>query len=301
MSKLFAMSDAISRFVQNGSAVVLGTAQETLIPFAAGHELIRQRKRNLTLIGTISDILFDQVIGGGCVHRVRAAWVGNVITGSSYNFRRAIESGTTDIEDHSNLTMSMSLRAAAMGVPFMPARTALGSDLFKSNKSLKTITCPFSGDTLTAVAAIRPDVTIVHTQRADENGNAHIWGNIGITREACLASDGVIITTEEIVPAEIIRSDPNRVVVPGFLVRAVVHAPWGGHPSAVPGCYNRDHQSFLDYRAASRTPESFADWKAFWIDNVNNREDYLNRVGKNRMNRFKIKHHFRSEPADFGY
>lgn len=301
MSKLFAMSDAISRFVQNGSAVVLGTAQETLIPFAAGHELIRQRKRNLTLIGTISDILFDQVIGGGCVHRVRAAWVGNVITGSSYNFRRAIESGTTDIEDHSNLTMSMSLRAAAMGVPFMPARTALGSDLFKSNKSLKTITCPFSGDTLTAVAAIRPDVTIVHTQRADENGNAHIWGNIGITREACLASDGVIITTEEIVPAEIIRSDPNRVVVPGFLVRAVVHAPWGGHPSAVPGCYNRDHQSFLDYRAASRTPESFADWKAFWIDNVNNREDYLNRVGKNRMNRLKIKHHFRSEPADFGY
>ncbi len=299
--KLVTMPEAISRFVQNGSAVALGTAQETLIPFAAGHEIIRQRKRDLTLIGTISDILFDQLIGGGCVRKVQAAWVGNVITGSAYNFRRAIENGNTEIEDHSNLTMSMSLRAAAMGVPFMPARTALGSDLFKSNARLKTITCPFTGDTLTAVAAIHPDVTIVHTQRADEQGNAHMWGNMGITREACLASECVIITAEEIVPTDTIRSDPNRVVIPGFRVRAVVHAPWGGHPSPVPGCYNRDHQSFIDYRTASRTPESFADWKVFWIDNVKNRVDYLNRVGKNRIDRLKIKHHLRSVPADFGY
>ena len=144
------------------------------------------------------------------MRKIQAAWVGNVITGSSYNFRRAIENGNTEIEDHSNLTMSMSLRAAAMGVPFMPARTALGSDLFKSNARLKTITCPFTGDTLTAVAAIRPDVTIIHTQRADEQGNAHMWGNMGITREACLAGEYVIIIAEEIVPTDTIRSDPNR-------------------------------------------------------------------------------------------
>ncbi len=117
----------------------------------------------------------------------------------------------------------------------------MGSDLFKSNARLKTITCPFTGDTLTAVAAIRPDVTIIHTQRADEQGNAHMWGNMGITREACLAGEYVIIIAEEIVPTDTIRSDPNRVVIPGFRVCAVVHAPWGGHPSPVPGCYNRDH------------------------------------------------------------
>jgi glutaconate CoA-transferase subunit A len=300
-SKLMSLSEAISRFVKDGDSVAIGLAQETLIPFAAGHELIRLRKRGLTLIGPISDILFDQLIGAGCVAKIRAAWVGNVITGSSYNFRRAVETGQIDMEDHSNLTLAMGLRAGAMGVPFMPVRTALGSDLYKTNPGLKTITCPFTGDTLTAVAAINPDIAIVHVQRADAHGNAHTWGNLGITREACLAARRIFLTAEEIVSPEVISSDPNRVVTPGFRVNAVVHAPWGGHPSPVPGYYNRDHQAFLDYRAASRTPELFAGWQARWVDGIHSSDEYTRLLGDNRIVQLLLKTHILSETVDYGY
>jgi glutaconate CoA-transferase subunit A len=262
----------------------MGTAQETLIPFAAGHEIIRQRKRALTLIGPISDILFDQLIGAGCVDRVRAAWVGNVITGSSYNFRRAVEQGEVEMEDHSNLTISMALRAGAMGVPFMPARTALGSDLFQTNQNLKIATCPFTGETLTAVAAINPDVALVHVQRADEFGNAHTWGNLGITREACLASQHVIITTEEIVEPQLINGDPNRIVTPG-----------------VPGYYNRDHQAFIDYRESSKSSAAFAHWLATWVDPVTSSDDYLRLLGADRVAGLTITHHVLSGSVDYGY
>ncbi len=300
-TKKISLSQAIARFVPDDSAVVMGTAQETLIPFAAGHEMIRQRKRDLTLIGPISDILFDQLVGGRCVRKIRAGWVGNVITGSGYNFRRAAENRTIEIEDHSNLTLSMGLRAAAMGVSFMPTRTALGSDLYKTNSSLKTMTCPFTGNTLTAVAAIRPDVAIIHVQRSDEYGNAHVWGNLGITREACLASQSIIITAEEIVSSDVITSDPNRVITPGFRVIAVVHAPWGAHPSPVPGCYNRDHEAFIAYRTASKTPEAFADWQARQVDAVHNSDDYLALLGKERTHGLALKHHVISEETDYGY
>jgi glutaconate CoA-transferase subunit A len=300
-SKLFSLSEAIDRFVTDGCSVALGTAQETLIPFAAGHEMIRQRKQDLTLIGPISDMLYDQLIGAGCIARIRAAWVGNVITGSGYNFRRAVESGEVEMEDHSNLTISMALRAGAMGVPFMPARTALGSDLYRTNGSLKTMECPFTGETLTAVAAINPDVAVIHVQRADEYGNAHCWGNMGITREACLAARRIVITAEEIVAPEVISSDPNRVITPGFRVSAVVRAPWGAHPSPVPGYYNRDHPFFLDYQDNSRTPEEFAGWQAQWVDGVNNSQDYQALLGVERMESLGITQHARSVVADFGY
>ena len=299
--KRMTLAEAISRFAPDGSAVALGTALESCIPFAAGHEIIRQRKRDLTLIGPISDILFDQLIGAGCARKVRAAWVGNVISGSGYNFRRAVENGSIEVEDHSNLTLAMALRAGAMGVSFMPTRTALGSDLFKTNPSLKTVICPFTGDILTAVAAITPDVTIIHVQRADEYGNAHAWGNLGVTREACLASRHIIVTAEEIVSPDRISSDPNRVVTPGFRVSAVVHAPWGAHPSPVPGYYNRDHQTFLDYQEDSKTPEAFANWQARWVDDARSSEDYLARLGDERVTSLQLRRHSLSEPLDFGY
>jgi glutaconate CoA-transferase subunit A len=246
-------------------------------------------------------MLFDQLIGAGCVEKIRAAWVGNVITGSGYNFRRGIESGTLKIEDHSNLTIALALRAGAMGVPFMPTHTALGSDLYKTNSSLKVMKCPFTGDNLTAVAAIRPDVTIVHVQRSDELGNAHAWGNLGVTRDACLASRHVIITAEDIVPPDIISSDPNRVFTPGFRIGAVVHCPFGGHPSPVPGYYNRDHQMFLDYRNDSRTPQLCADWRKRWVDNVHNHQDYLDLLGTERIDGLAIKNHVLAERVDYGY
>ncbi len=257
-SKLIPLSDAIGRFVPDGSSVAAGLGLEASIPFAAGHEIMRQRKRGLTLIGPISDMLFDQMIGAGCVQRVQAAWVGNVITGSGYNFRRAVESGALRVEDHSNLTIAMALKAAAMGVSFMPVRTALGSDLIVAHPGLTPIACPFTGGPLAAVAAIAPDVTLIHVQRADASGSAHAWGNLGVMRDACLAARHVVITAEEIVPAAVITSDPNRVIIPAFRVSAVCHAPWGAHPSPVPGFYNRDHQAFIDYRDGSKTPEAFA-------------------------------------------
>jgi glutaconate CoA-transferase subunit A len=246
-------------------------------------------------------MLFDQLIGAGSASRVQAAWVGNVITGSGYNYRRAVESGDLRVEDHSNLTLAMALKAAALGVPFLPVRTALGSDLFATNPGLQRCRCPFSGEPLAAVAAIVPDIAIVHVQRTDEQGNAHVWGNLGVMRDACLAARHVIITAEEIVPPEVITSDPNRVITPGFRVKAVAHVPWGGHPSPVPGHYNRDHQAFLEYRDRSQTAEAFAGWRQHWVDSVRIPEDYLRLLGRERVEALKLRHHLYSEPVDYGY
>jgi glutaconate CoA-transferase, subunit A len=298
--KRLSLPDAIERFIPDDSRIVMGASLESVIPFAAGHEIMRRGRRDLTLVGPISDILFDQIIGAGCVRKVQAAWVGNVITGSGYNFRRAVENGQLETEDHTNLTISLALRAAAMGVPFLPTRTALGSDLFKTNPGLKTTTCPFTGDRLTAAAAIRPDVAVIHVQRSDVYGHAHAWGNLGISREACLAARRIILTAEEIVAPEVITSDPNRVIVPGFRVSAVVHAPWGAHPSPVPGHYNRDHQAFLDYREASKSPEGFAEWKAKWVDGIGSPADYAALLGRERMAQLAIREHVYSEPVDYG-
>ena len=300
-SKLIPLSDAIAKFVPDGGTVAASLSLEALIPFACGHEIIRQRKKNLTLVGPISDILFDQILGGGCVRKVRAAWVGNVITGSSYNFRRAVESGAVDVEDHSNLTVAMALRAGAMGLSFLPLRSAMGSDLFATNSSLKILRCPFTDKKMAAVAAIQPDVTLIHVQRADEFGNAHAWGNLGLARDACLASRHVVISAEEIVPPDKISSDPNRVITPGFKVSAVVHAPWGGHPSPVPGYYNRDHQAFIDYRNQSRSPEAFDKWRSQWVDGVQNPADYQRMLGDQRCEALAITDHVWSEPVDYGY
>jgi glutaconate CoA-transferase, subunit A len=300
-SKLISLEEAIGRLVPDGSAVAAGLGLEALIPFAAGHEIMRQRKRHLTLIGPISDMLFDQLIGAGCVSSVRAAWVGNVITGSGYNFRRAVESGRLRVEDHSNLTLAMALKASALGVPFLPVRSALGSDLFSTNSGLRRFSCPVSGDPLVAVAAIRPDVAIVHVQRADEYGNAHSWGSLGVTRDGCLASRQVILTAEQIVPTAVITSDPNRVITPGFRVSAVVHTPWGGHPSPVPGNYNRDHQAFIDYSENSKTAAAFERWLQHWVNDVRAPEDYLNLLGRERIEALKLKQHLYSEAVDYGY
>jgi glutaconate CoA-transferase subunit A len=225
--KLLSLAEAVDRFVSDGSSVVLGTALESCIPFAAGHEIIRQGKKDLTLIGPISDMLFDQMIGAGCVRRVQAAWMGNVITGSGYNIRRAVEGRQVLVEDHSNLTMTLALQAAAMGVPFLPTRSALGSGLLHTNPHLYPFQCPIIGQKLLAVEALAPDVAVVHVQRCDTKGTAHLWGSVGLTKQACLAGKHVIITAEDIVEPAVVRSDPNRVLVPAFKVSAVCHVPWG--------------------------------------------------------------------------
>ena len=223
MTKLMSMHDAIAQFVPDGASVVLGAALESLIPFAAGHEIIRQQKKDLTLVGPISDILFDQIIGAGCVKRVIAAWVGNVSAGLGHNYRRACEQGIPnriEVWDHSNFTIALALLAGGMGAPYIPTYSLLGADFTKTNPSLKESTSPFNGEKVMLVPALQPDVAILHVQRSDENGNAHAWGNLGISEEAALASKRTIIVAEEIVAKEIIVSDPNRVLAPSFKVCA---------------------------------------------------------------------------------
>jgi glutaconate CoA-transferase, subunit A len=303
-SKLMTMQEAIERHVRSGSMVLLGAELEQMIPFAAGHELIRQGRRDLTLVGPISDILFDQLIGAGCVSRVMAAWVGNASAGLGYCFRRAVESGIPrpiDVVDYSNLTMALALHAAALGVPFLPTYTTLGSDLLKKNGNLREFPSPVSEEKLVAVRSLRPDIAILQVQRSDAFGNAHKWGSLGVAVDGARAARKVIVVTEEIVEPSVIASDPNRTLIPGFLVAAVVNEPWGAHPSPVQGYYGRDHAFFAEYHEQTRKLVDFEDWLARWVLQVPGRKEYMNRLGPSRIERLCVREHAFSRPADFGY
>jgi len=284
--------------------VLMGAQLEQMIPFAAGHELIRQGRRDLTLVGPISDILFDQLIGAGCVSRVMAAWVGNVSAGVAYCFRRAVEQGiprAIATVDYSNMTMALALHAGAMGVPFMPTYSTLGSDLLKRNGNLREFSSPVNEDRLVAVRALRPDVAVLHVQRADENGNAHLWGNLGVAVDGARAARKVILVAEEIVSPAVIASDPNRTLIPGFLVTAVVHEPWGAHPSPVQGYYGRDHAFFHEYHERTRKLDEFEKWLARWVTGVPSRAAYLGQLGGGRVEGLKVRQHALSVPVDFGF
>lgn len=298
------MAEAIARGVTDGASVVMGCGLESAIPFAAGHEIIRQRRKDLMLIGPISDMLFDLLVGAGCVARVTAAWVGNVGDGLGHNFRRAVEYGIPrpiEVEDHSNLTLALGLQAAAWGVPYLPTLTALGSDLLTRNPHLRTTTSPFADQTVVAVEAIRPDAAIVHVQRADEDGNAHLWGNLGITVEAVRAAGRVIVTCEEVVAPDVIRSDPNRTVVPGFLVEAVVPEPWGAHPSPLQGYVRRDDAFYVEYHEQSRSREEFERWLHAWVLDVRDRREYLTRLGEDRRRGLQITVPALAAPVNYGW
>lgn len=298
------MREAISRHVPSGSMVLLGAQLEPMIPFSAGHEIIRQGRRDLTLVGPISDILFDQMIGAGCVSRVMAAWVGNVSAGVGYCFRRAVERNIPrrlEVVDYSNFTLSLALHAGAMGVPFMPTYATLGSDLLKKNGNLREFSSPVNEEKLVAVRALRPDVAIIHVQRADAQGNAHVWGSLGVAIDGARASRKTIVVAEEIVDPDVISSDPNRTLIPGFLVEAVVHEPWGAHPSPVQGYYSRDHKFFAEYHEQTRSFEGFENWLAHWIMQAFTRDEYLRQLGSSRREALEVKEHALCAAADFGY
>jgi glutaconate CoA-transferase subunit A len=302
MSKLLSMREAIADFVPNGCSVAMGLQMEQMIPFAAGHEIIRQKKRDLTLIGPISDILFDQLIGAGCVEQVIAAWVGNVMMGSAYNFRRAVEQGGMKVFNMTNFTIALAFQAGAMGVPFLPTKTALGSDTAKGNHFFYQLFSPFAPkDSLWAVRALNPDVTIVHVQRADSEGNAHCWGNFGVMLEGVRAAKRVIVVAEEIVEPEVISSDPNRTAIPGFMVNAVVECPYGAHPSPVQGYYNRDNEFFREYHEQTRTKAESDVWLDRWVYGVPDHEAYSDQLGADRVEALGVKQHAYAAQADFGY
>ncbi|MGE0680927.1 MAG: CoA transferase subunit A [Candidatus Binatia bacterium] len=289
--KVISLADAVRLCVRDGDSIAMGLCLESLIPFAAGHELIRQGKKGLTLIGPISDILFDQLIGAGCVKTVIAAWVGNVGAGLGHNFRRAVEREipqSLTMHDHSNFTLVLALKAAALGVPFLPTRTAGGSDITKNDFAFRPVACPFSAETLTAVKAVTPDVAILHVQRADCFGNAHVWGNLGAAIEAAYAAERVMLTCEELVSREVIVSDPNRTLIPGILVDAVVHEPCGAHPSPVQGFWKRDDEYFLRYHEQSRQREDFLGWLQEWVTEVADRQAYREKLGAKFVNGLRV-------------
>jgi glutaconate CoA-transferase subunit A len=303
MDKLRSLHDAIATEVHDGMSIVMGCALESLIPFAASHEIIRQSKKNLTLICPISDMQFDQLIGAGCVKKIIAAWVGNVAAGLGHNYRRAAEAAipnAIEVEEHSNFTIGIGLQAAANGLPFLPTRSITGSDL-AAGQQFKPIACPFTGENLIAVRAIRPDVAVLHVQRADREGNAHVWGNFGIMREAAFAAKTVILTCEELVDHEVILSDPNRTVIPGFLVSSVVHEPFASHPSPSQGYARRDDDFYFEYHQATRNREGFEQWLAKWVLGVKTHSEFLNRLGKERLDRLRPQGNLFSPAVSFNY
>jgi glutaconate CoA-transferase subunit A len=303
MDKVRTLHDAIALDVRDGVSIATGCALESLIPFAASHEIIRQNRKDLTLIGPISDMQFDQMIGAGCVKTIIASWVGNVAAGLGHNYRRAAESGIPrpiEIEEHSNFTIGQGLHAAAMGLPFLPTRTIKGSD-FARNEQFATVRCPFTDEELLAVRAIRPDVAILHVQRADVRGNAHVWGNFGVMREAALAAKRVILTCEEIVDHQVILSDPNRTVVPGFVVSSVVHEPLGAFPSPTQGYSRRDDDFYFEYHKATRTLEGFRQWLQKWVLGVKNHQEFLKLLGPNRIEKLKPRGDLFAPAVNFNY
>jgi glutaconate CoA-transferase subunit A len=298
------MKEAVSRFIEDGDSIVMGAALEAAIPFAVGHEIIRQGRKNLTLVGPISDMLFDQMIGSGCVKKVAAAWVGNVIMGVGYNMRRAVEEGIPrkiEMDDYTNFTISLALHAGALGIPFIPTKSLLGTGMMAEGQLFKEMECPYTGEKLALVPALKPDVAIVQVQRADEEGNAHFWGGSGVTKEAALAARKVIVVVEEIVSKKVIQRDPNRTLVPGFLVSAVVPEPWGAHPSPMQGYYNRDHKKYMTYHQESKEREGYLKWLDVWVFGVKDRREYLRLLGEEKMKSLLVKHHRKSVPVDYGY
>lgn len=298
------LNDAIARHVPDGSVVAMSCALEPLIPFAAGHELIRQGKRDLTLVGPISDILFDQLIGAGCVAKVAAAWAGNVSEGLGYCYRRAAEQSIPRplaIEDYSNFTISLALLAAALDAPYIPTRSLLGSDIARDHLAMRVAPSPLDGTPTLLVPALRPDVAILHVQRADAEGRAHAWGGLGICEEAALAARGVIYTAEEIVPSEVILSDPNRVLAPSFKTLAVVEIPGGAHPSPVQGYSNRDHAYYAEYHQQTRTAEDFAAWLDEWVLGLPDRAAYLEHLGAERWQGLGVRQSRPAASVDYGY
>jgi glutaconate CoA-transferase, subunit A len=304
IAKIFSMKEAVSRFIEDGDSIVMGAALEAAIPFAVGHEIIRQGRKDLTLVGPISDMLFDQIIGSGCVRKVAAAWVGNVIMGVGYNMRRAVEEGIPrkiEIEDYTNLTISLALHAGALGIPFIPTKSLLGTGMMAEGGLFKEMECPYTREKLALVPALKPDVAIVQVQRADGEGNAHFWGGSGVTKEAALAAQKVIVVAEEIVSRKVIQRDPNRTLIPGFLVSAVVREPWGAHPSPIQGYYNRDHEKYMTYHQESKERNGYLKWLDTWVLGVKDRREYLNLLGEEKMRSLLVKHHRKSIPVDYGY
>jgi glutaconate CoA-transferase subunit A len=279
-SKVTTTRAAVAAHVRDGDTVVIEGFTH-LICFAAGHEIIRQRRRDLTLCRLTPDLIYDQMIAAGCARKLVFSWAGNPGAGSLHAFRRAVEGQgpLLELEEYSHFGMVGRLSAGAARLPFWPMRNYTGTDLPAVNHRIAQVQCPYTGERLATVPALNPDVTIVHAQRADDQGNTQIWGLLGVQKEAAFASRRVIVVVEELVDERVIRADPNRTLIPGIAVDAVVVEPWGAHPSYAQGYYDRDNDFYVRWEPISRDPAALARYLEEFVYGVADRAGYVARCG----------------------
>jgi len=260
MAEIVSLAEAVASAVHDGDMVAMEGFTH-LIPFAAGHEVIRQRRRDLTLVRMTPDVIYDQLIGAGCVRKLIFSWGGNPGVGSLHRFRDAVEHDwpqPLEIEEHSHAGMANRYVAGASGLPFAVLRGYSGTGLADQTSTIKPVTCPFTGESLMAVAALNPDVAIIHAQQADRHGNVQLWGLAGVQKEAVLASKRAIVTVEEIVDE--LRPRPQAVILPSWTVSYVAHVPGGAHPSYAAGYTERDNDYYVAWDPIARDRDSFQGW-----------------------------------------
>lgn len=299
-NKVVPLRQAISSHVRDGDTVVIEGFTH-LISFAAGHEIIRQGKKDLTLCRLTPDLIYDQLIAAGCAKKLVFSWAGNPGVGSLHAFRRAVEAKPPklELEEYSHFGMVGRLSAGAANLPFWPLRNYEGTDIPSANPRIKQVVCPFTQEKLAAVPALRPDVTIVHAQRADKSGNTQIWGLMGVQKEAAFASKKVIVVVEELVDESVIRSDPNRTLIPGLQVEAVCVEPWGAHPSYAQGYYDRDNKFYVEWDKIAREEASLKKYLDEFVYGVEDRAGYM-RKNPGLAERLKAKA-LMSAGVNYGY
>ena len=305
--KLLPLPEAVRKFVPDGCGLrTCGIGMRK--PMAFTYEVIRQRKKDLNLLlsGWTEDA--DLFIGCGSVGRLEGSYLGLEAFGLAYGYRRAMEKGiprSIQIEEYSNFSMTMRFLAGAMGLPFMPVKSMLGSDLMKveafRHPKATVLEDPFgSGERVALVPACTPDLSVLHAQRCDEDGNTQVWGQLGDDVWGTLAGRRILVIVEEIVPSKVIRKDPNRTVVPGFRVDGIVHAPFGAHPYQVQGYYDVDVAFRKEYAERSVTLESWQAWVDEWIYGLDGHEAYLRKLGEGRLARLRAKREM-SGQVNYGY
>ncbi len=298
MTKLVPLADAIADYVNDGD-VVYAAGFTHLIPFAAGHEIIRQGKKDLTLARATPDLIYDQMVAAGCARKVIFSYMGNPGVGSLRIVRAAIEQGRLEWEEYSHFGMITRLQAGASGLPFLPMNQTGATDLENANPNIKRIPDPYGGKDVIVVPALNPDVAIVHVQRADPDGNAHLWGIIGEQKEAAFAAKKVILTAEEIVDESVIRSDPNRTMIPGIVVKAVCHVPFACHPSYAQGYYDRDNEFYLAWDRVSESAEATKQYLDEWVYGLRDRNEYWEKLGGDVQKRLEVEARY-SEKINYG-
>jgi glutaconate CoA-transferase subunit A len=284
-SKIATMHDAVAELVHDGDTVAIEGFTH-LISFAAGHEIIRQRKRGLTLARMTPDVIYDQMIGAGVAEKLIFSWLGNPGVGGLHAIRRRIEDADPaplEIEEYSHFGMVGRYTAGAMNLPFFPLRSYFETDLPRVNPLIRPVRSPYGDESVYAVPPLRPDVAVVHAQRADMRGNTHVWGLLGCQKEVAFAAERVIVVVEEVVDESVIRADPNRTIIPGLIVDAVVVAPFGAHPSYVQGYYDRDNRFYIEWDAVSRDAAALDAWLDEWVFGVADRAEYVAKLGAERI------------------